>query len=119
MEAVEKFRCDTGSYPRELQELKPYLLGAQTATDQHDRIWLANGWGYEPPVYEPGYTLSRRLGWDPTLYFNSETREWVFDPGDGDSEKIIKLDVELPAPRVPAGSAGGSSASPAPTEPKP
>jgi hypothetical protein len=42
------------------------------------------------------YTLTIKLGWDPSLVFSSQDRSWAFDPGDGSPERKIRLDDELP-----------------------
>jgi hypothetical protein len=50
------------------------------------------------------YRVAIKLGWDPSLIFSSQDRSWIFDPGDGSPEKIIKLDAEqsaAPLPRAP------------------
>jgi hypothetical protein len=40
-----------------------------------------------------GYTLSKKLGWDPTLHYRFEQGRghWVFEPGDGSPEREISL----------------------------
>jgi hypothetical protein len=40
-----------------------------------------------------GYTLSKKLRWDPTLHyrFEGDRGRWVFDPGDGSPEREIAL----------------------------
>ncbi len=47
-------------------------------------------------IDEDHYLLWIKLGWDPSLVFNSKDRSWTFVPGDGSPEKRIKLDAEPP-----------------------
>ena len=50
-----------------------------------------DGWAYE--THQSGYTLSKKLGWDPVLHYRFESGggRWVFEPGDGSLERMIKL----------------------------
>jgi hypothetical protein len=45
-------------------------------------------------IYQPAkapYRIGIKLGWDPILWYDSQTRVWTFDPGDGGPSKDIKL----------------------------
>ena len=49
---------------------------------------------YIPESYmseSESYRVGIQLGWDPILWYESNSRKWIFDPGDGTSEKSIKL----------------------------
>jgi hypothetical protein len=52
------------------------------------------------------YRLYIKLGWDPSLFYDSRTHTWTFDPGDGKPQKVIKIIAEPDA--APNGSPGGS-----------
>lgn len=43
------------------------------------------------------YRLGIKLGWDPSLWYRSQDGRWTFDPGDGQPEKVITLDVAIEA----------------------
>lgn len=77
--AIESYESRTGRLPEELKDL---------AVEQ----------AQVPSVYyKPGpnyYTLTIKLGWDPSLVFSSQDRSWTFDPGDGSPEKRITLNAE-------------------------
>lgn len=44
------------------------------------------------------YRFYLKLGWDPSLLYDSQTNTWTFDPGDGRPEKVIKLVLESDPP---------------------
>lgn len=75
IEAIARHRALHGEFPFEVSALDV----------------SANEWVYAP---QPGgYTLSKKLGWDPSLHyrFQQGSGRWVFDPGDGSPEREITL----------------------------
>ena len=70
----------TGSIPDSLERLSPVVQAPRG-------LYYSPGKGY--------YRCGVKLGWDPTLWYDSRTRDWTFDPGDGSPAKVIRLDVEL------------------------
>jgi hypothetical protein len=76
--AVEKFKRDCGEYPATLDSI---LKGLRP-----DEVEEAKLWYYDR--FDHGYTLARRLGWDPILEYDvTETaKKWIFNPGDGRDE---------------------------------
>jgi hypothetical protein len=87
MTAIERYRADHGAVPGKAKDLATYLSpGMITAGG------TLGGWNYSTDN-AGGYTLSLRLGWDPSLeyHWNSGIGTWSFSPGDGTPEKIIKL----------------------------
>lgn len=84
IEAVERYRHEQGAYPRDMTALAPSEPMPAGTTEIH-------GWAYGASA--DGYTLSLRLGWDPSLEYVVEgaASRWVFNPGDGSPEKTIVL----------------------------
>ena len=73
--ALNRFRREHGSFP-----------------DQLSKAEISEGdWTYYPEG--DGYSLSKKLGWDPMLqYFVSNNiSRWVLDPGDGSTKREIDL----------------------------
>ncbi|MFA5203630.1 MAG: hypothetical protein WC708_04415 [Lentisphaeria bacterium] len=77
--AIETYRNRTGKTPLNLAD-----AGIST-TDQESIAYT---------IEADHYLLWIRLGWDPSLVFNSKDRSWTFEPGDGSPEKRIKLDAK-------------------------
>lgn len=48
---------------------------------------------YTSPQHPDKCTLWRKLGWDPALIWrrHREGSKWVYDPGDGGSERVLHL----------------------------
>jgi hypothetical protein len=55
-------------------------------------ISVPEGTYYSPEQMH--YRIGVKLGWDTSLWYDSRTRAWTFDPGDGGPEKPIKLRTE-------------------------
>lgn len=80
---------------------KPLIAAIDRYFEQHGRFPadLASaittepgGWTYTP-IGSSGYSLSKKLGWDPSLHYRYQNglAQWVFDPGDGTPESVIIL----------------------------
>ena len=84
IEGVERYRLQHGDYAPDLAALAPSEAMPAATTEIH-------GWGYTASA--DGYTLSSRLGWDPSLEYVVEgaASRWVFSPGDGSPDKTIVL----------------------------
>jgi len=52
------------------------------------------GWQYRSQGAYCGLWI--KLGWDPSLGWSRESRNWVYEPGDGTEAKTIRLDVGMP-----------------------
>ena len=75
IDALTRYRTEHGQFPADIA-----ALGV-----------TAHEWVYA--TQPSGYTLSKKLGWDPVLYFRFEQGRgrWVFEPGDGSPEREITL----------------------------
>ena len=52
-----------------------------------------DGWCYPAAPGGKGFSLTQRLGWEPSLEYHRDglTDRWVFAPGDGSPEMVIAL----------------------------
>lgn len=77
--ALDSHIRTTGSIPDSLERLS-------------QGVRVPPGMYYVPEMDH--YRCGIKLGWDPSLWFDSRSRAWTFDPGDGSPKKVIKLNVE-------------------------
>ena len=79
IDALEQYRKEHGGYP--------------AAGDAFVAGGMPSGWSYAGDAN--GYELSKKLGWDPRLAYRRGTDRlgWVFIPGDGGDETVIRLDI--------------------------
>lgn len=90
--AIERFRAANRHFPSvdeaaalEIERIKGRKTGTFAALGE---------WLYYPESDGSGYTLARKLGWDPRLLYQREgtAQRWVYDPGDGSAQKEIVLE---------------------------
>jgi hypothetical protein len=83
--ALKCFHDEHAGFPADARELKTYL-----ATGAPSEI---QGWRYSRNAEGLGFTLPRRLGWDPDLIyeFDGVNARWIFSPGDGSPARVIAL----------------------------
>ena len=90
--AIERFRAANQHFPStaeaaglEIERIKGQVAGTFAALGD---------WLYYPERDGSGYTLSRKLGWDPRLIYQREGtgQRWIYDPGDGSEQKEIILE---------------------------
>lgn len=82
--AIEAFHDRNFRFPADANEILAELPNPDTEKDR---------WYYH--VHDDGYSISIKLGWDPSLAYDSADGVWIFDPGDGSPEKQIELDVDI------------------------
>jgi hypothetical protein len=85
--AIDTYHAQTGVFPADIGKLSPLLPNGQVNLAGNN----IDGWIY---FKEPtGFTLGKRLGWDPGLRYEriGGRASWVFDPGDGSPAKTIAL----------------------------
>lgn len=90
--ALEGYRDANGRFP---DQAAAAALAVERVRVQNLGNFVAFGeWLYSPARDGGGYTLSRKLGWDPRLVYAraGETKRWIYDPGDGSAEKEIVLE---------------------------
>lgn len=79
-----------------IHALNSYIQTTGSAPYSLDRlpksVKVPEGVHYEPK--QTHYRILLKLGWDPALWYDSQSRSWTFEPGDGRPEKVIKLQVE-------------------------
>jgi hypothetical protein len=87
--AVEAFHREHSAYPGDAAALGPYLSSAPPTAKAPEIC----GWYYTRKADGSGYTLARKLGWDPCLLYECDGSRvrWVFSPGDGSTDKTILL----------------------------
>jgi hypothetical protein len=75
IDALARYRAEHGQFPSDI---------LATGVSAHDWVYATQ---------PSGYTLSKKLGWDPVLHFRFEQNRgrWVFEPGDGSPEREITL----------------------------
>ena len=75
IDALSRYRTEHGQFPADISALG---VGA------HEWVYLSQ---------PSGYTLSKKLGWEPFLHYRFEQGRgrWVFEPGDGSPEREITL----------------------------
>ncbi len=76
IEAIEAHQRRTGKLPARLEDIdaRPAEIARLAYAPESDH-----------------YTLTVKLGWDPSLVFSSQDRSWTFDPGDGSPERRLRL----------------------------
>lgn len=86
LEAIKEFQAAHGTTPTpaQLADL-PRLTAAYKATCLNG----IPGWTYLPAGGDFGLDL--KLGWDPSLQYDSATHVWKYDPGDGTGPTTIEL----------------------------
>jgi hypothetical protein len=103
IDAIERYRTEHAVYPdsrsdADMAALTSYLPGSQKVVHIGDRFefdggllprWIYSVWGQE----RAAYSLSIKLGWDPRMSYRrgASGAQWVFEPGDGNEEKVISL----------------------------
>jgi hypothetical protein len=87
--ALERFHHDHSVYPADTAALAPYLSSTRPTPNAPEIA----GWYYTRKADGSGYTLARKLSWDPCLLyeFDGAQAHWVFSPGDGGPDKTILL----------------------------
>lgn len=86
LEAVKAFQTDHGFVPDFAQlEDSTRLTAAYRATCLDE----SNGWHYVRDG--KAFRLYLKLGWDPLLTYDSISRQWEYDPGDGHEPTIIEM----------------------------
>lgn len=90
IDAMRRYHEIHGNYPENITAVREFLPSSNVAPQRDD---MADGWMYFPTTDPPGFTLSKSLGWDPTLNYqwNGTSEIWIYDPGDGSDEKQISL----------------------------
>lgn len=78
--AIKKYFTAHAGYPARLTEIQSDLPPGYT-----------NGWDYIPAPNAKGFSLWRRLGWDPSLEYqwDGHADKWIFHPGDGGPDKMV------------------------------
>ena len=94
--ALEAYRKERGRFP------EPDDPALATKLPKHIRLphgtFMHNdtppGWHYAVGPQGADYSLSYKLGWDPSLSYHSRAGEtyWEYDPGDGSSPTRLRLD---------------------------
>jgi hypothetical protein len=104
--AIDAFYKNHGACPQpdraaELAEFRAGLTDGYTA-ESHGRFVVLQqphvipGWIYDTSEAHAGAcSLWRKLGWDPALIWRRDGDQtgWVFDPGDGNDERPLRLDA--------------------------
>jgi hypothetical protein len=101
--SINRFYAAHGKCPQtkpgDLVELHAGLANDVSATVRGDDVEFrksnaSSGWSYSSSPDATACTLSRKLGWDPSLVWqrNGGQARWVFVPGDGSADKPIRLD---------------------------
>jgi hypothetical protein len=87
--AVQAFHREHSAYPGDTAALGPYLSSAPPTAKAPEIC----GWFYTRKANGSGYTLARKLGWDPCLLYECDGSRvrWVFSSGDGSPDKTIQL----------------------------
>jgi hypothetical protein len=90
IEALRRYQSEHRSFPEDASALRAYLPTSTVITGQPPNQAVA-GWCYDRQ--EAGFTLTRKIGWDPCLRYRcfNGSNEWVFLPGDGSPDKTILL----------------------------
>ena len=91
LRALRSYRGDHQSFPQQAAELALYLP-VVSGTPAAAREFVL-GWDYVRGDKAGAFTLSRKLGWDPSLLyrFDGGSGSWSLDPGDGSPEKLLQL----------------------------
>lgn len=76
--ALEAHRAAHGSYPKDAASLDHTVAGGLEASGILRKGQL--GYSGEPTAY----CIYLKLNWDGGLVYESNRREWVYDPGNGD-----------------------------------
>ena len=90
--AIERFRTANRRFPGVAEAA---ALDIERVKGRDIGTFAALGdWLYYPERDGSGFTLSRKLGWDPRLLYQREgtAQRWVYDPGDGSATKEIVLE---------------------------
>ena len=90
--AIERFRAANRRFPGVAEAA---ALDIERVKGRDIGMFAALGdWLYYPERDGSGFTLSRKLGWDPRLLYQREgtAQRWVYDPGDGSATKEIVLE---------------------------
>jgi len=87
--ALDRFHRDHVAYPADTAALAPYLASLRSTSNAPEIA----GWHYTRKPDGSGYTLARKLGWDPCLLYEVDGAQarWVFAPGDGSPDKAVLL----------------------------
>jgi hypothetical protein len=88
-DAVKRYFGAHAAYPVNIAAFQNDLPGISQLTPEGG----VDGWTYSPATDGKGFSLRRRLGWDPALEYrwDGSIETWVFDPGDGSPMKMILL----------------------------
>jgi hypothetical protein len=89
--AIKAYFAAHGNYPSNTTQLQVDLPTSHFSPE--DDCGGVDGWTYYTGPGVTGFTLSRKLGWDPSLQYSWDgtAETWVFDPGDGSPRKLVAL----------------------------
>lgn len=89
--AVQAYFATHGTYPERASQLRDALPSSRFTSEEP--CGSIDGWMYCSGPGAAGFTLTRRLGWDPSLQYSWDgtTETWLFDPGDGSPRTTVKL----------------------------
>ncbi len=91
IKGVKRYFEVNKEYPKGFNQLKDCLPDGESIPDEYQEFYMYKRWHYIK--MSQGYRISKKLGWDPALVYDSDTQQWTFVPGDGSPEKVIKLKV--------------------------
>jgi len=92
---LEDFRQKQGRYPSTASEIKPIIPG-NVVEDEDNGLFIFQGDSLYYRVSDKsasGYSISIRLGWDPSLDYTRDVSgtHWTFLPGDGSPDVPVDL----------------------------
>lgn len=95
--AVESLRAEYGRFPSDPGAIASRLPRNAPIKPVGNLIGVGE-WLYSTDREGAGYTLSRKLGWDPSLIRMCTRRacHWIFDPGDGRPSVLVNLEPQRP-----------------------
>ncbi len=91
LRAIERYRKKEGKLPRSYDDFRSYIPDDASAPPNEGGLFEI----YHATYGTNGstYWVWLKLGWDPSLTYDSADDSWTFDPGDGSATKKVKLDV--------------------------